>query len=195
MPSFFSHHRFLFDNDNIWPSTFSLFLTQELSSMLFQSYQNASLLPQPIVFVSDRAKANKEIEHSGIRGEKKKKKVCWRLTDGISPRVEEDWSVCWWFADGVPVKRTKVCINVSLETQTRKIMLQLTLSPSVTDSPVWPFTPSQFLQTDDAEIQSSPCSLEFKPSLGWMTCGHESQPQGANLHLLCMWSSFYTVHI
>ncbi|KAG7263654.1 hypothetical protein CRUP_037986 [Coryphaenoides rupestris] len=30
------------------------------------------ILP-PIVFVSDRAKANKEIEHGGIQGEKKKK--------------------------------------------------------------------------------------------------------------------------
>lgn len=28
---------------------------------------------QPIVFVSDRARTNKEIEHEGIRGEKKKK--------------------------------------------------------------------------------------------------------------------------
>ncbi|XP_059897735.1 calpain-3b isoform X1 [Gadus macrocephalus] len=31
-------------------------------------------IEKPIVFVSDRAKANKEIEHSGIPGEKKKKK-------------------------------------------------------------------------------------------------------------------------
>lgn len=30
---------------------------------------------QPIVFVSDRARANKEIEHDGIRGEKRKPKV------------------------------------------------------------------------------------------------------------------------
>lgn len=53
-------------------------------SVLFVLY-NSSLPPltnhcyyptrQPIVFVSDRARANKEIEHDGIQGEKKKKKV------------------------------------------------------------------------------------------------------------------------
>lgn len=32
-------------------------------------------LCQPIVFVSDRARANKEIEHDGIQGEKRKPKV------------------------------------------------------------------------------------------------------------------------
>lgn len=55
----------------------------------------SSLVPtspasQPIVFVSDRAHANKEIEHDGIRGERRKKpkvndpvtleQVCERLT-------------------------------------------------------------------------------------------------------------------
>lgn len=35
---------------------------------------------QPIVFVSDRARANKEIEHDGIQGERRKK-----------PKVKEFW--------------------------------------------------------------------------------------------------------
>lgn len=44
---------------------------------LLSSYQPLPLPTcQPIVFVSDRARANKEIEHDGIRGEKKKPKVC-----------------------------------------------------------------------------------------------------------------------
>uniref|UniRef100_A0A674PCP5 Calpain-3 n=1 Tax=Takifugu rubripes TaxID=31033 RepID=A0A674PCP5_TAKRU len=36
---------------------------------------------QPIVFVSDRARANKEIEHDGIRGEKRKPKVTIALPE------------------------------------------------------------------------------------------------------------------
>lgn len=36
---------------------------------------------QPIVFVSDRARANKEIEHDGIRGEKRKPKVTMALPE------------------------------------------------------------------------------------------------------------------
>ncbi|KAJ3607076.1 hypothetical protein NHX12_026591 [Muraenolepis orangiensis] len=42
---------------------------------------------QPIVFVSDRARANKEIEHGGIQGEKKKKKPKPKPTEEES---EED---------------------------------------------------------------------------------------------------------
>lgn len=53
----------------------------ELSLFLFLFvFYNPSLLLitsavtcQPIVFVSDRARANKEIEHDGIEGERKKK--------------------------------------------------------------------------------------------------------------------------
>ncbi|KAK5879929.1 hypothetical protein CesoFtcFv8_023005 [Champsocephalus esox] len=39
-----------------------------------KTQQDTKKKEKPIVFVSDRAKANKEIEHDGIRGEKKKKK-------------------------------------------------------------------------------------------------------------------------
>ncbi|XP_044025925.1 calpain-3b isoform X1 [Siniperca chuatsi] len=38
-----------------------------------QTQQNKKKKEKPIVFVSDRARANKEIEHDGIQGEKKKK--------------------------------------------------------------------------------------------------------------------------
>uniref|UniRef100_A0A3B4TCB1 Calpain-3 n=1 Tax=Seriola dumerili TaxID=41447 RepID=A0A3B4TCB1_SERDU len=39
----------------------------------FQPHQDGEFILRPIVFVSDRARANKEIEHDGILGEKKKK--------------------------------------------------------------------------------------------------------------------------
>ncbi|XP_056438019.1 calpain-3b isoform X3 [Gadus chalcogrammus] len=44
-------------------------------------------IEKPIVFVSDRAKANKEIEHSGIPGEKKKKK---KKPETTEEETEED---------------------------------------------------------------------------------------------------------
>uniref|UniRef100_H2MAH1 Calpain-3 n=1 Tax=Oryzias latipes TaxID=8090 RepID=H2MAH1_ORYLA len=39
----------------------------------FKAHEEGEFLLRPIVFVSDRARTNKEIEHEGIRGEKKKK--------------------------------------------------------------------------------------------------------------------------
>uniref|UniRef100_A0A8C9WZ80 Calpain-3 n=2 Tax=Sander lucioperca TaxID=283035 RepID=A0A8C9WZ80_SANLU len=39
----------------------------------FEAHQEGEFILRPIVFVSDRARANKEIEHDGIQGEKRKK--------------------------------------------------------------------------------------------------------------------------
>uniref|UniRef100_A0A673BKH5 Calpain-3 n=1 Tax=Sphaeramia orbicularis TaxID=375764 RepID=A0A673BKH5_9TELE len=40
----------------------------------FEPHQDGEFILRPIVFVSDRARANKEIEHDGIQGEKRKKR-------------------------------------------------------------------------------------------------------------------------
>lgn len=72
---------------------------------LLSSYQPLPLPTcQPIVFVSDRARANKEIEHDGIRGEKKKPKVismlqtdcyCWAKTPTLQPYLIVTFDLSW----------------------------------------------------------------------------------------------------
>ena len=77
----FQHVQFLYRVEPYPPHCFILF------SYIYKLYthQNLSHLLQPIVFVSDRARANKEIEHGGIQGEKRKKK----------PKVREHVDLMW----------------------------------------------------------------------------------------------------
>uniref|UniRef100_A0A7N8XIF8 Calpain-3 n=1 Tax=Mastacembelus armatus TaxID=205130 RepID=A0A7N8XIF8_9TELE len=59
---------------------------------LLSSYQPLPLPTcQPIVFVSDRARANKEIEHEGIQGEKRKK----MRTDGTGKLNLQEFKHLW----------------------------------------------------------------------------------------------------
>ncbi|XP_045916091.1 calpain-3b [Micropterus dolomieu] len=47
--------------------------SEEAENIIGQTQQDKKKKEKPIVFVSDRARANKEIEHDGIQGEKRKK--------------------------------------------------------------------------------------------------------------------------
>lgn len=67
------HHHIDYNQWNDYKLTLSFLFCLSFITLL-SSYQPLPLPTcQPIVFVSDRARANKEIEHDGIRGEKKKK--------------------------------------------------------------------------------------------------------------------------
>uniref|UniRef100_A0A665WDT3 Calpain-3 n=1 Tax=Echeneis naucrates TaxID=173247 RepID=A0A665WDT3_ECHNA len=57
--------------------------------LVFSEKQNKRKKEKPIVFVSDRARANKEIEHDGILGEKKKKKPKHKLLHPEEETEEE----------------------------------------------------------------------------------------------------------
>uniref|UniRef100_A0A672H1Y0 Calpain-3 n=1 Tax=Salarias fasciatus TaxID=181472 RepID=A0A672H1Y0_SALFA len=96
---------------NIEVFLFSLFISSHLSvpcTCLNEHQQDKKKKEKPIVFVSDRARANKEIEHDGILGEKKKKPKREMLEPEVETEEEKQFRIIYQQIAGEDMQ---ICAN------------------------------------------------------------------------------------